>query len=1148
MAGGRSKSSKSGGSSGGTKAGAKSAAGKASSDGAKAASKRPANKEKAPKMKGMKKPGSGSGLGLHQLNLHEQGPRGPQGGAVPHRQVDRTDCDEDALDADDDDDDEDFAEQLEDGEGNQEDALDDEDEEQLLQEDKKGRREELRELEDEEPQQEMDVEDDSPEHARAATDPASGVPAGGGKNALVVNKEEEKQKLLDVEGKKPAAVGSASRDTLAAAGDPARTVASMEVEDVGDNVKDVEMKASQDDDPVIATAPVTLAHFADPLGFNADFYCVKYPTRPTYRGYGDREQLVRIDVQKNKKLARFGYAFDKDAVLGGGGGGGGSSCSQHRNPDSKYANLRNLYLNSNRLLEDDCSYFAGAVRNGEFRLTPITAGILQMRADISHVDVGAAAANAARSGGGADDLFNTALSLDHDQHQGGGLYGAFGGGNAHSSHNVGTSGGQLGSSSKKTGGAAGAGGRQNASAGEEKRLEDQEAWVPQTLFSAATHFDESEEICYDYILGPLQNACPDSGSQLVYAPNQVSSTPLRDQFLAPGGAVTGTTKRSAASSAPDVKAKMHRDQHGAPTSMISGSGHAASSSSSAPAGEAQLQNASERQLEAARLRYFEALTQPNLVESGGGGGHNRGYKPPRNGISDFGLARLGVKEQFEMLIRSHGYGALPANFHHIFFTRLPPATRKYLRNVDTMFGGIVRTKKGPSLPDSSLTASVRELGPEDAALANQLCLANYCVLAGAMIPQNNPDHYSNWVAKSSTLGITGYEKIARDTLLMLFVIGKSSRSAVLETWKNKMSSLVPPDVIMQVERDLIGATEIDVSSGHKNGRLKYYDAPDVHLDEWVLSRYCENYIEQVKSEMVRPVRELMMKKEAERALGKGMKGVNQRAMQLQAYQQQAAAMGGGAGTNPGLKAGGKAGAGGSGSSSSSSATTDDPYLENPHTATLRKIFFDMRSLLASRAYAEDELVKKLQAGFPRTQISPDMVTEVLGLKENLIVLDNSSSVEAQQPQPLIKRARCLTISEEALRGLTELNQENTGPPWRLHRQCKYVYYYSHFPNALLVGREGSSQIRQTVLDLFEQTGVASRDEVLAAILSSRAGNKAAALPPPAIGSTGGATHEDNADQSAGGFRFPLCELRKTITEFAQWKSDRYVFHGFVGKL
>lgn len=172
-----------------------------------------------------------------------------------------------------------------------------------------------------------------------------------------------------------------------------------------------------------------------------------------------------------------------------------------------------------------------------------------------------------------------------------------------------------------------------------------------------------------------------------------TATPLRDQFLAPGGAVTGTTKRSAASSAPDVKAKMHRDQHGAPTSMISGSGRAASSSSSAPAGEAQLQNTSEHQLEAARLRYFEALTQPNPVESGGGGGHNRGYKPPRNGISDFGLARLGVKEQFEMLIRSHGYGALPANFHHIFFTRLPPATRKYLRNVDTMFGGIVRTKK-----------------------------------------------------------------------------------------------------------------------------------------------------------------------------------------------------------------------------------------------------------------------------------------------------------------------------------------------------------------------------------------------------------------------------------------------------------------------
>ncbi|CAD7950619.1 unnamed protein product, partial [Amoebophrya sp. A25] len=219
--------------------------------------------------------------------------------------------------------------------------------------------------------------------------------AGEGKGCTgttgTVEQSSEDVNMEDAEPK-----DDAGTDGAASNGDARRSQGQAAIADVAGPSGASSANLAADDDPIVARVPVKISHFADAQGFYADFYCVKYPTRPLYRPYGEREQLVSVDMQKHKKCARFSYSLGNSTGAEGGNqldhfgrGASSSSASEHRNSDSKYSKLQSLKLLGNRVEPHSGStLFAGAIRNGVFHLTPCTGGVLQMRPDLSHVNTG----------------------------------------------------------------------------------------------------------------------------------------------------------------------------------------------------------------------------------------------------------------------------------------------------------------------------------------------------------------------------------------------------------------------------------------------------------------------------------------------------------------------------------------------------------------------------------------------------------------------------------------------------------------------------------------------------------------------------------------------------------------------------------------
>ncbi|CAD7950617.1 unnamed protein product [Amoebophrya sp. A25] len=592
------------------------------------------------------------------------------------------------------------------------------------------------------------------------------------------------------------------------------------------------------------------------------------------------------------------------------------------------------------------------------------------------------------------------------------------------------------------------------------------------------------------------------------------------------------------------------------------------------------------------------------------------YKPPTGplAISDYGLSRLSVKEQFEALLRSYGDAALPANFHHIFWHRLPPATRRYLSNVDTIFGSLIQ--KNPSSPrklpgasgfaaaegtsdivlvDAQSTSPTGQNGePEvlnDEKLALEYCISRYCFLAGVQIPRNSSEHYANWVVKSEFLGLVGPERLARDSLILMFMINKTKRYAPLHSWKNTLLDMCDPEMVARVERETLGAYDQDAQSG-RLGRLRFYDHADEHMDPFVVERYLNSgTFERAKDEVVRNVKALKAMKSNQlelqrlevQLLSAREGATEQQKEHLQTVREQCVQKAAASGV-PEMQA----------RNLLSSSTTEQRVL--------RKLLFYLRVILAERAHAEDELLRKLQTGFPTTQITAQMLEKALmepiDCTTNCMLLATATAHQAQikpgsgggattsngkstsartrdlqidddededefeaSPRNVNRRyywknvigyAQCLTISDHQMAELQRIQThcasvyDNT---FRLHRQCKKVYYWKKFGTSLGLALAGStstsnsfnststsstsqannylcllgnehSDIRRVILDFFAQRGAGTRDEILAEV--------------------------QHRVPDVERRQLTFYALRKIISEFAVYRHDRYIFLGFVG--
>ena len=73
-------------------------------------------------------------------------------------------------------------------------------------------------------------------------------------------------------------------------------------------------------DPIVETMDITFAHFADPDVFVANFFCTKFPTRPNYRPYGEKEALSSVEFQKENRNVRYSYTLPRpgDAMMSSG--------------------------------------------------------------------------------------------------------------------------------------------------------------------------------------------------------------------------------------------------------------------------------------------------------------------------------------------------------------------------------------------------------------------------------------------------------------------------------------------------------------------------------------------------------------------------------------------------------------------------------------------------------------------------------------------------------------------------------------------------------------------------------------------------------------------------------------------------------------
>ncbi len=409
----------------------------------------------------------------------------------------------------------------------------------------------------------------------------------------------------------------------------------------------------------------------------------------------------------------------------------------------------------------------------------------------------------------------------------------------------------------------------------------QEIWSGQTFFNKLT--EETEEICDEFILGNRFSSDSGSAYLLNKTESVVQNFPTTNENLVQAN----TNLHTKCTEAKPVELRRIRTE----LFRVAHKGEAALDSKQKSTLDLSFRQA-QRLANSAYLCTLAGRQSPNplpnFVLNGGSRCGNSSnvsesipyrYVPPAGGCSDFALARLPVGEQFETLLRAHGYGCLPKDFHYTFWRRLPHATRVYLRHVDIVFGGFIKSSgqpereagaspgraKSPNKSDVHSTGHESELGTlSDAAAASSLCLAHHCFLAGAKTVSaktlsSGSDYYANWVVKSEVMGLENPVKCARDLLLMLFVIRPDGRYAPLDQWKSTIAKCMSNETIQEVEKMCIADIDNDAErGGGKLGRLRMYDQPDCGIDAHICNKYLDYFNKHTRESILKDYRQYEM--------------------------------------------------------------------------------------------------------------------------------------------------------------------------------------------------------------------------------------------------------------------------------------------------
>ncbi len=139
------------------------------------------------------------------------------------------------------------------------------------------------------------------------------------------------------------------------------------------NMADYHESSDEEEDPVVIEIPVVLSHFSDADGLCAELFGVKYPTRPTYRPYCEKEALDQVEIGSSQRL-RFTYLpssqTNKSAKLHG------RNAEHESAANSRRAVASSFKLRSTNVHVCDAQGFVGAMKDGEVRVSLYFNGVL----------------------------------------------------------------------------------------------------------------------------------------------------------------------------------------------------------------------------------------------------------------------------------------------------------------------------------------------------------------------------------------------------------------------------------------------------------------------------------------------------------------------------------------------------------------------------------------------------------------------------------------------------------------------------------------------------------------------------------------------------------------------------------------------------
>ncbi len=376
--------------------------------------------------------------------------------------------------------------------------------------------------------------------------------------------------------------------------------------------------------------------------------------------------------------------------------------------------------------------------------------------------------------------------------------------------------------------------------------------------------------------------------------------------------------------------------------------------------------------------------------------------------------------------------------------------------------------------------------------------------------------------------------------------------------KNVKSVLQNLNFPLQIEREMIASYESD-AAGAQRATLKRYDYIDTWADPQVLEKYSTK-LDSVKASIIKPLKE--------RGMAAGKQGKGGAPAGAAGNKQQGKAVGSGAAGMKGGNKSGTTGAGAKGGAKGQHMTTGEELHQDQVDAQSSifkkirslKLLFDVRMILADRAYSEEELMKKLQREYPNTAITIPLLEQVVNLINDKGYYEKSEGISLTPLYPsdkedLIGITECLTIKPEMMERMKNVHYlyhtgfgTHTGytmTPWKLFEQSKRVYYYKKFSDQSFWYNQTKyfKLIRQYVFEYFDECGAGVEQDVVKKIKRKLPGFEVCTL-----------DQLEEVEQNEGkkaekfdGLKISASDLRRLINEFAQWKNGLYIFHGFIGK-